>query len=256
MQTQPVEDIDSVLGRFQAWAGSRNAVEAQAGIRELSSEEALRSSRYRWKVAVKTPARKKLGSGPGVTPVTSPVAASEAEAKRDKAVTGKHRDAKVRVVKQVHAKNHAVKASPAKGTVVAKRRHSLKTVASAKAQAKSSFREALAEKVRPTEVIVAAQPVGLARQVAISIRLAPAERALIKTRAAEAGISASAYIRQCTLEVEQLRAQVQQALAAIERKTPLPVQPPATTHGPTLGFFARLMQKIFPARGAALAVRA
>ncbi len=32
MQTQPVDDIEAVLGRFQAWAGVRNAVETKAGI--------------------------------------------------------------------------------------------------------------------------------------------------------------------------------------------------------------------------------
>lgn len=43
MRTQSTEDIDTPLG--QAWAGSRDVVEGQTGIRELSSEEALRSSR-------------------------------------------------------------------------------------------------------------------------------------------------------------------------------------------------------------------
>ena len=43
MQTQSIENIDAVLGRFQAWAGASNAAETKPGIRELSYEEALRS---------------------------------------------------------------------------------------------------------------------------------------------------------------------------------------------------------------------
>jgi hypothetical protein len=255
MQTQPAENIDAVLGRFQAWAGSRNAVEAQAGVRELSCEEALRSGRYRWKVADKAPAKNKLGSEPGVTPVVSPTPALDSGPKRGKIMAAQAGDANHRGAKKARMRNQAGKAAPEpEGTARVRRERSSKTLPSAKGEVTTSFGEILAEKVQPVELIVA-QPVELARQVAISIRLAPAERALIRTRAAEAGISASAYIRQCALEVEQLRAQVREALAAIECKTPVPVQPPATNHGPTLGFFARLAQKILPARGAALAVR-
>ena len=244
MQTQPVEDIDAVLGRFQAWAGSRNAGEAKAGIRELSYEEALRSRRYRWKGEDSSSAKKKLGPKPGpepgVVPVAAPDVAPKAQTERVKTAPAKARDAKRRAAKQVRAGNHVAKtASPAK------------VEPAAKTKSAPEFREALANAVRPAEVIVSAQPVELARQVAISIRLAPSERALVKTRAAEAGISASAYIRQCTLEVEQLRAQVQQALAAMERgqaSVPAPVSAP--------GFFARWVRKIFSGRSAPLALRA
>jgi hypothetical protein len=114
-----------------------------------------------------------------------------------------------------------------------------------KVAAKPEFRKILAETVQPPEVILAAsQPVELTRQVALSIRLAPTERALIRTRAAEAGISASAYMRQCALEVEQLRAQVQRALAAIERQTPALARTPLSAPG----YFSRLIQRIFPGR--------
>jgi len=99
--------------------------------------------------------------------------------------------------------------------------------------------------MRPTAAIVAAQPAEIARQTTISIRLAHAERALIRTRAAEAGISASAYMRQCVLEIEQLRIQVQQALAAMERRVPASISPPAPAASSAQGFFARLAQKIF-----------
>lgn len=255
MRTQPVEDIDAVLGRFQAWAGSRNAVEAQAGIRELSCEEALRSSRYRWKGADNGQVKNKLGSEAGVTPVASPTADSDSGPK-SKMTAAQSGDAKHRAAKKVRGRNHAVKnAREPEGAAPVKRERSLKSGPTAKTQVPTSFRELLAEKVQPVELIVT-QPVELTRQVAISIRLAPAERALIRTRAAEAGISASAYVRQCALEVEQLRAQVREALAAIDCKAPVPVQTPAMKQEHTLSFFVRLAQKVFPRRRAALAVRA
>jgi predicted component of type VI protein secretion system len=39
----------------------------------------------------------------------------------------------------------------------------------------------------------------------MSLRVAASKQALIKVRAAEAGLPASAYLRQCALQVEQLR---------------------------------------------------
>lgn len=232
MQTQPVEDIDTVLGRFQAWSGSRNAVETKPGIRELSHEESLRSLRYRWKAADETSAKKRPGAKPGA----EPAAISEPKLEQLKTAPVKAREAKRKPVKKVCGRKHAAKATPPVKTKIV-----------------PEFREALANAVRPPEVILAtAQPIELTRQISISIRLAPAERALIKTRAAEASISASAYIRQCALEVEQLRAQVQQVLAAMERKTPASIPAPASSPG----FFARWVQKIFPGRSAPLVLHA
>lgn len=241
MHTQPVEDIDAVLGRFQAWTGARNSVETKPGIRELSYEEALSRHRRR------PPARKpgpQLGPEPvvvpGVAPIAVPASASaDPELERPKQTASKVRESKQRSTRRTAAQKHVAKA-PAQRSAV-------------KHATRPAFCEVLAEAVRPAEVIVAAaQPLELSRQVAISIRLAPAEGALIKTRAAEMGISASAYLRQCALEVEQLRAQVQQTLAAMECKgagsTQFPVRTP--------GFFARLVRRFFPANGQALALRA
>ncbi|MGC2162348.1 MAG: hypothetical protein WA634_10590 [Silvibacterium sp.] len=250
MQTQPVEDIDAVLGRFQAWAGSRHAVGSKLGIRELPYEEAVQSRRYRWKAGNETPAKKKPGAGPDVIRVAAPVAA-ESELVRQKPGASKVRDAKRETMKKNRGRGHAAKTDhEARIAPATKTAPVAKYAPTAKLEKKPEFRDVLAETVRPSEAIVAAQPMELARQVAISIRLAPAERALIKTRAAEAGISASAYIRQCALEVEQLRAQVQQTLAVLERKAPLsvPIAPP--------GFFARMMRRLFRRNAPALALRA
>ncbi len=53
--TQSAESLDAVLGRFQAWSDSRNTDSHKTrdmtdGIRELSYEDALQSSPYRWQV--------------------------------------------------------------------------------------------------------------------------------------------------------------------------------------------------------------
>lgn len=211
MQTQPMEDIDAVLGRFQAWVGARNAVEVKPGVRELTYEEALQSSRYRRRGASALPIKNsKAETG------TRSTAALDTTAEQEPTRTAapvKDRDAKLNAGR----KRRAAKAS--------------------KPAANPPFRDVLAE------VVVAARPAEITRHTAVSIRLAPDERALIRTRAAEAGISASAYMRQCALEVEHLRTQVEQALAAVERSTPASIQAPAPV--PARGFFARLAQMIF-----------
>ena len=249
MRTQPMEDIDAVLGRFQAWSGSRNAAETKPGIRELSYEEALQSSRYRWQGG-----DKKQGAEQ-----TSGRDADSAEISEPGPEGTKQAAAKGRHAKRVPAKNVRVGSRGAKtGQAVKSDAQAPPSMKSAiappsKTGAKASFREVLAETVQPAEVIVASRAVELTRQVTISIRLAPAERALIKTRAAEAGVSASAYIRQCALEVEQLRAQVQQAIPAMEGK---PSAPAVQESVPTSGFLSRFARKLFAGSAPTLALRA
>jgi hypothetical protein len=53
------------------------------------------------------------------------------------------------------------------------------------------------------------------RSASITVRLTGAECAQLHRRAAEAGLTVSAYLRSCTLEAEALRAQVKEALAAL-----------------------------------------
>lgn len=237
MGTQPVEDIDAVLGRFQAWSGSRNAGETKPGIRELTYEEALESSRYRWRGI-----DKKQGADRTSGRDADSAEISEPGPEGTKPAPMKDRHAKRVPAKKVRMRSHAAKTSGA-----------VKAAPAVKADAKASFREVLAETVQPAEVIVAPQAVELTRQVAISIRLAPAERALIKTRAAEAGISASAYIRLCALEVEQLRAQVQQAISAMEGRPSAAAVQDST---PSSGFLSRFARKLFAGNASTLGVRA
>jgi hypothetical protein len=83
----------------------------------------------------------------------------------------------------------------------------------------------------------------------MSLRVAASKHALIKARAAEAGLSASAYLRQCALEVEKLRAQVHHTLALIEQRSSQnpgqslrPAAPPFQPARP--GIFFRLCRRI------------
>jgi predicted DNA binding CopG/RHH family protein len=55
------------------------------------------------------------------------------------------------------------------------------------------------------------------RRASITIRLSRAECEQLKRRAADAGLSISAYLRSCTFEAEALRAQVKEALAELRR---------------------------------------
>ena len=99
----------------------------------------------------------------------------------------------------------------------------------------------------------------------MTLRVAASEQALIKARAAEAGLSVSAYLRQCALEVEKLRAQVHHTLALIEQKSEqrseliparsLTAGPPGVSASPG-GFFARVGQLLFGGSPSRLTFRA
>jgi predicted DNA binding CopG/RHH family protein len=53
------------------------------------------------------------------------------------------------------------------------------------------------------------------RRASVTIRVSKAECARLHQRAAEAGLTVSAYLRSCALEAETLRAQVKEALAEL-----------------------------------------
>jgi hypothetical protein len=54
------------------------------------------------------------------------------------------------------------------------------------------------------------------RTASVTIRLSKAERMQMHQRAAEAGLTVSAYLRSCVLEADALRAQVKAALAELK----------------------------------------
>jgi hypothetical protein len=58
------------------------------------------------------------------------------------------------------------------------------------------------------------------KNASITIRLSEPECVQLRLRAAEAGLTVSAYLRSCALEVESLRAQVKQTLAELRDSPP------------------------------------
>jgi Mobilization protein NikA len=81
------------------------------------------------------------------------------------------------------------------------------------------------------------------RSASITVRLRREECDRIHARAAEAGLTVSAYLRSCVLEVEQLRTQVKQTIAGMRTaQHPAPalaesMKPPATAAHPLLRLF-------------------
>lgn len=57
------------------------------------------------------------------------------------------------------------------------------------------------------------------RSASVTVRMSKAECERLHRRAAEAGLTVSAYLRSCALEAETLRAQVKQALAELKAGT-------------------------------------
>ncbi len=63
-------------------------------------------------------------------------------------------------------------------------------------------------------------------RASVTVRMSNAEFAQLQQRAAEAGLTVSAYLRSCTFEVETLRAQVKQALAELRTARAQPAAQP------------------------------
>jgi hypothetical protein len=77
----------------------------------------------------------------------------------------------------------------------------------------------------------AAAPERDLRSASVTVRLNKAECERLHRRAAEAGLTVSAYLRSCALEAETLRAQVKQALAELKAGTE-PIRQAQTAHPP------------------------
>lgn len=213
---QPVEDMNAILSRFHAWTGKQAASNIGEGFREISYEEALRKNRH-WR------------------PVYSdlpPIAPEKKEPPKQASSA---------------AETIAQQKKPASSAKIKNR--------SPRQQANPEFRELLTKTLETSAQInpVSTTEISIPRrQTSLSVRLAASEQALIKTRAAEAGLSASAYMRQCALEVEQLRKQVEHALAAMKHSTAAPMPAPA----PLPSIFSRLKRFFLGKHSTGLAVRA
>lgn len=88
------------------------------------------------------------------------------------------------------------------------------------------------------------------KRASITIRLSEPECAQIRLRAAEAGLTVSAYLRSCTLEMESLRTQVKEVLAQLRAANSSPPVPAASQPRSTLRFrfwpFSRHTQAALP----------
>lgn len=261
---KPPDELDAVLGRFEAWSASRKKTEKTPpkttgfpdGVRELSYEEALETSRNRWQTRLQ----------PSVTNARTEEIQAAAEEKPAPALTpaGQHDK----------PAPEALPATTFNYDAIQPDKLSLSTAASQPAHQMNpsgkpvtpAFGTVLAQAL-PAEpdpnpdlgplALVWPAPPKNERQVSMSLRVAASEQALIKARAAEAGLSVSAYLRQCALEVEKLRAQVHHTLALLEQKSQQRSEqsPPrsltaGSAQSPVGGFFARVGQLLFgnPAR--------
>lgn len=99
------------------------------------------------------------------------------------------------------------------------------------------------ERARTAEQAVARRE---SRSASVTIRLSNQECAQLRQRAAEAGLTVSAYLRSCVLEADSLRAQVKEALA--ELRTTASSEKPATTNPTSRSWFCWLTQVLLRKR--------
>lgn len=216
------EDLDDVLGRFHAWAKTAHkSKEIPGGVREISCEEALDANRRRWQSRAPAP----LASTQNKESETSRPLEDDAIAPDIvtlRAGTESAADRSVSIEKPFPVPFGSI-LTEAVSTDVSSGPLALVWPTAAKAE----------------------------RQVSMSFRVGVCEQALIKARAAEAGLSVSAYVRQCALEVETLRAHVRHTLALVEQGHYANRSLEAKSGSPPAGgFFLRLRHWIFgtPAR--------
>jgi hypothetical protein len=77
------------------------------------------------------------------------------------------------------------------------------------------------------------------KSASVTIRLSQEEATQLHRRAAEAGLTVSAYLRSCTFEAESLRALVKDTMAQLRAATAQGKEAPAGSSGP--GWMARLL---------------
>lgn len=80
------------------------------------------------------------------------------------------------------------------------------------------------------------------RSASVTIRLSKIECARLRERAAEAGLTISAYLRSCALEAEALRAEVKKTLAELKTAAEVPAPVPQA-HKPWFAWMARFTRR-------------
>jgi hypothetical protein len=203
---RPVEDIEVILGKFSAWSTSQPLEKRpRESVAEISYEQALRAVGYRAPLA-SPPANEKLPeSAAEVQPkLCEPKRPSTSKGKKTRTGIKKKRSNanKAEIPNARKALRHA--GYEAKQDVRDLQQEDRPMVV-------KSFPELIKQQVGVMEEFSAHK----SKSVSLTVRLAPGESALVKARAAEAQVSVSAYMRQCALDVDKLRGQVETALVEL-----------------------------------------
>lgn len=82
------------------------------------------------------------------------------------------------------------------------------------------------------------------KRASITVRMSRSEMAQLQQRAAEAGLTVSAYLRSCTFEAEALRTQVKEALAQLREIKPAEAVVPVPPSRSRLGWIPRLIPSL------------
>src|SRR5262249_42211788 len=218
----PIEDISAIVNRFQAWAGAQPQPRTRDGVRELTYDEAIRSRQ-----------RRKIPLEP-LSEAEQPLSATPPKTKlRTQSSNGKQRIAAPRRPK------HDRSAISSTGDQVV-------------APEPMMFRDVLAEKVSilpavSSQNLITVEP----RRTALSLRVSLSEHALLKRRAAEANLPVSTYLRNCALEVENLRMQLARTLEEQRAK-----HMPSYVQTSAFASCMQIVRRLFFRKTTTLAVRA
>jgi hypothetical protein len=101
-------------------------------------------------------------------------------------------------------------------------------------------------KPKPAPAAAYSQPLIPLKCASITIRMTEEECTQLRQRAAEAGMTVSAYLRSCTFEAEALRAQVREAVAAMRSATAAPSAPVSEPASRRHSSWRTLQQRLFP----------
>jgi hypothetical protein len=236
------EDIEGVLGRFQAWENTRrdqpnskNGSTARVGrgaasrkanlgggVRELTYEQAFRASSYR---------RRAYSETAEISPQA--IASPQAELREVDPATSLH---------PATAGNtkSAFSVVPPLPEVT---RRQASTPTGRPQHIQPAFREVLKG---TAELAATASAVPEIKSFALALRVSGAEQTRIRACAARANLSVSAYLRQCAFGVDDLRDQVELAITKLRHQEANPAAPPGLSAIPgILGHFAaRLFRRL------------
>jgi mobilization protein NikA len=230
---RPTEDLDAVIGRFQAWTMTQTQTKpsSRSTVSEISYEQALRATaRYH---RAETPAQ----------PIPQTPFASTQQSASEPADLVEQLE--VRPTASISERTY----SRTRRNVPNRRKSSAADVAPQEtknrpAKKAAHSRDTFAQALRQETGLTRTESSSV-RSSSLTVRLAPDESALIKARADEAQLSTSAYLRQCALEVEALRIEVRETLAKfrtpVAPSAPMPIPALPSVASPSkLGLFGGL----------------